>query len=120
MTTESRPSVNGSLSDAITEHFQPIVAQFGFTRPTWAYSADLEIVRVHFEDPRGEKAVQIDRHVADGSYSANYCRMDDEWQVCVEGKHRSFAALSATLPKWIRRHCRECRTQDVKVEETQE
>jgi len=96
-------------SDSIIEQFQPIVAQFGFSEPRWDYDPEEEIVRVQFQNPRRGNAVQIDCHVQDDKYSANYCRMEGEWKMCVEGKHKKLPALKVTLPHWIRKHCLECR-----------
>ncbi len=120
MSPESTTSEAQQYSDSMIEQFHPIVAQFGFATPSWDYSPDLDIVRVQFEDRRREKAVQIDCHIRDASYSANYCRMEGEWQMCVEGKPRSLEALRATLARWIRRHCVECRTKAEEEEETEE
>lgn len=119
MPTEMSP-VAEKLSDSIVEQIRPVVAQFGFTRPSWDYSAELDIVRVQFDDPRSEKAVQVDCDLLENSCSANYCRMEGRWQVCVEGKQKSLAALRATLPRWIRRHCGECRTKDEAAEEAED
>lgn len=120
MPTESTKPMVNKLSDTIIEQFQPIVAEFGFTKPSWDYSSDLDIVRVQFDDPRSEKALQIDCNPDYDSCSANYCRIKGDWQVCAEGKQKDPDALRVTLPRWIRRHCGECRTREEEMEESYE
>lgn len=120
MPRESTPPMAHKLSDTIIEQFRPIVSQFGFITPSWDYSPELDIIRVQFDDPRSEKALQIDCHPQDDLCSANFCRIKGEWQVCAEGKERSMDGLKATLPRWIRQHCGECLTGEEEVEERYE
>jgi len=109
MKTESTSGKVQQYSDAIIAQFHPIAAQFGFTKPVWDYDPELDIVRVQFENSERGNALQIDYHVEKDSCSANYCRMQGAWQMCIEGKRKSMPALRATLPRWIRRQCEECR-----------
>jgi hypothetical protein len=106
-------------SDSIIRQFHPIVAGFGFTKPEWDYDPELDTVRVQFKNPDRGIAVQVDCHFRDGSYSANYCRMDGAWQMCIEGKRKSLPALRKTLSRWISKHCVECRERSEPEKETE-
>ncbi len=117
MTTESVTPKARSYSDTVIKQFHPIVAQFGFTQPEWDYDEETEVVRVQFENPVRGNAVQIDYHLDDDSYSANYCKMEGDWQMCIEGKLKSLVALRATLSRWVLNHCEECRTKSEESEE---
>jgi hypothetical protein len=118
LNTASTPTIAQQHSDSIIEQFRPIVERFGFSEWPWDYDPEEDIVRVQFEDPRRGNTVQIDRHVQDDKFRANYCRMEGEGKLCIEGKHKKLAALKATLPHWIRKHCLECRTAADEGEET--
>ena len=72
MNTESVTPKVRSYSDTVIKQFHPIVAQFGFTQPEWDYDEETEVVRVQFENPVRGNAVQIDYHLDDSSYHANY------------------------------------------------
>lgn len=120
MSKESIPPMADKLSDTMIEQFRPIAGQFGFIKPSWDYSSELEIVRVQFDDPRSEKALQIDCHPDYDSCVAHFCRIKGEWQVCAEGKERSMDGLKATLPRWIRQHCGECFSEEEALEERYE
>jgi hypothetical protein len=109
MTTESSSSKVRQDSDTIIKRFHPIVAEFGFTRPAWDYDSELDIVRVQFENPKRGNALQIDHHFRNDSYSANYCRLKGDWQMCVEGKSQGLRMVEAKLSRWIRQNCEECK-----------
>jgi hypothetical protein len=94
--------------DTILKQFSPLVAQYGFAKPQWDCDPKLDIVRVQFERPREGRRIQIDYYMQADAYSANYCRAEGEWQICAEGKRTSLGALTASLPRWIVEHCREC------------
>jgi hypothetical protein len=120
MTAESITRKAQSYSDTVIKQFHPIVAQFGFTKPEWDYDEETEVVRVQFENPAKKNAVQIDYHLQDDSYSANYCRMEGDWQMCIEGKLKSLMSLRATLSRWVLNHCEECRAKSESREFEQE
>jgi len=94
-------------SDVIKE-FGPIVAPYGFTNPDWVYEKDYEMIEVLFEDPQRRRAVRVDCALQDGSFASNYCREEGEWEICVEGKPKSFTALKKSLRRWIERSCEDC------------
>jgi hypothetical protein len=120
MTTELASSKAQQYSDTVIKQFHPVVAQFGFTEPVWDYDADREIVRVQFENPDRGNAVQIDCHVQENSYRANYCHAEGEWHMCIEGKpKKSMAALRATLSRWILDNCEQCRPRPEEMEEAE-
>lgn len=120
MATEIDSAKAQQYSDTVIKQFHPVVAQFGFTEPIWDYDAELDIVRVQFENPDRGNAVQIDCHVEDKSYSANYCHAEGEWHMCIEGKpKKSMAALRATLSRWILDNCEACRSDLEQMEETE-
>lgn len=119
MKTELISSKAERYSDSIIRQFHSIVAGFGFTKPEWDYDPELDTVRGQFENPARGNAVQVDCHFGDGSYSANYCRMDGAWQMCIEGKRKSLPALRKTLSRWIRKYCEECTERSELDEETE-
>ena len=120
MQTESTPSKAKRYSDTVIKQFHPVVSQFGFTKPEWDYDSELDTVRVQFEDPLRRNAVQIDCHLHENSFSANFCRMEGEWQMCIEGKPKTLSGLVATLPRWLLRQCPECGTSPSEEEELEE
>lgn len=93
--------------DVIRE-FGPVVAPYGFTRSGWSLDADLDMIQVFFEDPEREHMVQIDCNLQNGYFTANYCRKEGEWEICGEGKAKSFIALKKSLRRWIEHSCEEC------------
>lgn len=111
MRTESKPSKIQEDSDTIIKRFHPIVAEFGFTKPVWDYDSELDIVPVQFENSGRGNALQIDHHFRNDAYSANYCRLEGDWQMCIEGKPQKLPAFKAHLSSWIRQNCEECRTE---------
>ncbi len=110
MKTESSSPQGRQDGDTIIKQFHPIVAEFGFTKPVWDYDSELDIVRVQFENSSQGDALQIDHHFRNDSYSANYCRLKGDWQMCIEGKPRKLTAFKARLSSWIRQNCEKCRT----------
>ncbi|MBI5250697.1 MAG: hypothetical protein HY912_14500 [Desulfomonile tiedjei] len=120
MQTESISSEAQIYSDTVIKQFHPLVAQFGFTNSEWDYDPELHIVRVQFDNPRQKNAVQIDCHLEENSYSANYCRNEGDWQMCVEGRHKTLVGLRATLSRWILRQCPECGPSPVDQDEFEE
>jgi len=95
------------LATAIKE-FGPILAPYGFTRSGWGHDVELDMIQVFFQDPERQHAVQIDCNLQTGSFASNYCRYEGEWEICGEGKAKSFGALKKTLRKWIESNCEEC------------
>lgn len=93
--------------DAIKE-FGPILASYGFTKPGWSHDAELDMIQVFFQDPERKHAVQIDCNLQTGSFTPNYCRKEGEWEICGEGKAKSFIALKKSLRRWIEANCQEC------------
>jgi hypothetical protein len=117
MTTESSSPKGRQDSDTIIKRFHPIVAEFGFTKPVWDYDSESDIVRVQFENVGQGNALQIDHHFRNDSYSANYCRVKGDWQMCIEGKPQRLRTLKANLSRWIRQNCDECRTKPEQQDE---
>ncbi len=108
MTMESKSSKAQEASDTIIKQIHPIVAEFGFTTPVWDYDSESDIVRVQFENSKQGNALQIDHHFRNDSYSANYCRLEGDWQMCIEGKPQKLGMFKANLSRWIRQNCEEC------------
>ena len=92
----------------VIRQFGPILAPYGFTGSGWSHDPELDIIQVFFQDPRGQHAVQMDCNLQDGSFTSNYCRKEGEWEICGEGKAKSFAALKKSLRRWIEANCEEC------------
>ncbi|MBI4966209.1 MAG: hypothetical protein HY913_23220 [Desulfomonile tiedjei] len=93
--------------DVIRE-FGPILAPYGFTDSGWSHDPELDMIQVFFEDPQRRHAVQIDCNLRDGSFTSNYCRNEADWEICGEGKAKSFAALKDSIRRWIEANCEEC------------
>jgi len=119
MTTESSSFRAQQDSDVIIKRFHPIVAEFGFTKPVWDYDSESDIVRVQFENSGLGNALQIDHNFRNDSYSANYCRLKGDWQMCIEGKPQRLGMFKANLSRWIRQNCEECRTEREEQSETE-
>lgn len=94
-------------SDVIKE-FGPIVAPYGFTDPDWVYDEEYEMIEILFMDSGRRRAVRIDCTLQDGRFASNYCREEGEWEVCVEGKPKTFTALKKSLGRWLERSCEDC------------
>ncbi len=95
--------------DVIRE-FGPIFATFGFTQSGWSYDKDLDMIQVYFKDPLRRHAVQIDCDIHRDAFTANYCRQQEEWEICTEGKPKTFIGLKKTMAHWLRNNCEECCT----------
>jgi hypothetical protein len=108
MNTLSKAGDREDFAGTVTREFHPIVSKLGFGSPRWDYDEELDIVRVQFEDPKHENAVQIDYSAANDSYSANYCRNEGEWQICTEGKPRKLRKLKDMLTVWLLKNCEDC------------
>jgi hypothetical protein len=108
MNTLSTAADRENFAYRVMREFRPLVSRLGFGSPRWDYDQEFGILRVHFEDRTGENAVQIDYSVEDDRYSANYCRNEDEWQICTEGKPRKLRTLKGTLTRWILDTCEDC------------
>ena len=106
-------------SDVIKE-FGPIVGPYGFTDAEWFYEKDHELIEVLFEDPQRRRAVHIDCSLEDGRFASNYCREEGEWEICVEGKPKSFTGLKKSLRRWIERSCEDCCLNCPTLEELEE
>ena len=85
----------------VIKEFGPILGPYGFTRAGWSHDADLDMIHVFFQDPERRHAVQIDCNLQTGSFASNYCRKEEEWEICGEGKAKSFIALKKSLRRWI-------------------
>jgi hypothetical protein len=92
----------------LMQEFRPIVNKLGFGLPRWEYDQDSETLRVQFEDRKHESAVQIDYSVDKGSYSANYCQNEGEWQICTEGRPDRLSKLKGILTEWLLEKCEDC------------
>jgi hypothetical protein len=108
MQKEPTSSKIDKCSDTVVKQFHPLVSQFGFTTPEWDYDPESATVRVQFENSQRRDAIQIDCQVEQNSYRANYCQMEGDWSMCVQGKPNSLAGLRATLSRWIRHQCPDC------------
>ena len=120
MPSESISYKAQKYSDTVIKQFHPLVAQFGFTKSEWDYDPEVDIVRVQFENPQKKNAIQVDCHIEDNSYSANFCQMEGEWKMCIEGKPKTLAGLRATLSRWILHQCPDCGTNPGEPEEYEE
>lgn len=107
-TTAIQEPPREGLAASVIKEMGPILATFGFTQSEWGYDKDLDIVRVSFEDPSRSHAVQIDCNASDDSCTPNYCRYDEEWEICRDGKPKSFLGLKKTVGRWLRHNCEEC------------
>jgi hypothetical protein len=117
MTSEANSSKARQDSETIIERFHPIAAEFEFTRPVWDYDSESDTVRVQFENSGRGDALQIDHHFRNDSYSANYCHLKDDWQMCIEGRPRKLPAFKAKLSNWILRNCEQCATKPEREDE---
>ncbi len=129
MATEAKFRIYGDRIDAaqglvreqfandVIKEFSPIVAPFGFVKSGWIFDKDLEVVRIYFEDTQSRHAVQIDCDTQRDTFTPNYCRADGEWEICSEGKPKSFIGLQKTMVHWLRGICEECRIESSTREE---
>jgi len=92
----------------VIKKFGPILAPYGFTRSGWSHDAELDMIQVFFQDPERQHAVQIDCNLQTDSFASNYCRKEGEWEICGEGKAKSFIGLKKSLGRWIEANCEEC------------
>jgi hypothetical protein len=118
MMNDSHTSKVQEDSDTIVQQFHPIVTQFGFTKPGWDYDPESDVLRVQFEDPEENRALQIDHHFASDSYNANYCTLQGDWQLCIEGKRQTLRKFKGTLSRWILDNCEECRAESKQSDES--
>ncbi|MGB6064625.1 MAG: hypothetical protein WBG50_07430 [Desulfomonilaceae bacterium] len=100
--------VQEEFANDVIKEFSPIVARFGFIKSGWNYDKDLDVVRVYFEDTQSHHAVQIDCDTQRDTFTPNYCRQDEEWEICTEGKPKSFIGLQKTIARWLQESCEEC------------
>ena len=117
MMIDSQTSKVQEDSDTIVQQFHPIVTKFGFTKPRWDYDPESDILRVQFENPEKSRALQIDHHFASDSFSANYCRLQGDWQMCIEGKPQRLPKFKASLSLWVLDNCEECRAESKQSDE---
>ena len=96
------------FAGGVIREFGPIVAAFGFTQSGWSYDKDLDMIQVYFKDPQRGHAVQIDCDSQYDTFTPNYCRHDAEWEICSEGKPKSFIGLKKTVARWLQNNCEEC------------
>ena len=108
-------AVQEEFAKDVINEFSPIVAPFGFTKSGWRF--DKEMVRVYFEDAESHHAVQIDCDTQRDTFTPNYCRQDGEWEICSEGKPKSFLGLQKTIARWLQEFCEECCTECPTLEE---
>jgi hypothetical protein len=104
----ARRQLREEYAGDVIREFEPIFAAFGFTQSGWSYDKDLDMIQVYFKDSRRRHAVQIDCDTRRDTFTANYCRQDGEWEICSEGKPKTFIALKKTVGRWLRNNCEEC------------
>ncbi len=108
MNTLSTAADREDFARRVMNEFSPIMRRLGFGSPRWDYDDESETICVQFDDRRRKNAVQIDYSVEDDRYSANYCRNEDEWQICSQGKPGKLRKLKGTLSDWLLKTCEDC------------